>query len=345
MAGTIYRLDKEQVFQQSNITQMDETTQGITVIPEAGAVHSMTGDELRQLVRLLVSKGVTQRYISDKAGYDKAGARLAQFLKAAGVDAGFETFTVALKSALALIISERFSLADTTARKFQRMETSVTQDLFNAARICQNRGMMGYLTGPGGSGKTTSAKMYAAQTMNVVYVACNELMGRPYDLIRRVAKSLDIYERSRYDSIQAILDRLSMSRALLLVDEADVVPVSFLSALRIFNDEGGIGMLFVGQEGLQRTLRSSVKSHRYLTSRFRHQEHTRAIGMDDVRMLAESVLGPLESGVVAALRAASAGVTRDLETLCYALHDFAVAGEVLGEKLVKQAAESVLILH
>ena len=319
---------------------MDETTQAGFVIPGAEAVQSMSVDELKALVRELTTHhGITGRFIAQAAGYSPAA--LTTWMKGKygkGTDVTFEN---TLRSALEKILSQRFFAGNETARKFARMRTSVADAVFCAAASCQKRGLIGLVTGPGGRGKTTAAEMYAASHADVVYIATSPLMTTVSSLIREIAAALDVQSRSTFGLQKGICDKLQHRKALIMVDEAENIPLDFLDALRVLNDQAGIGILFIGQDRFFTMLAKSRKQHEYLVDRFRLRTRVSDLGISDVQLLAGSEISV--TGIETALLRACGGSARFLETLVFHLRDIETVGDALTDKVVAETAEAVRI--
>lgn len=303
-------------------------------------MQSMAPDELRELVRLLVKEHkITQKFIAKEAG-GYSGSALTQWLGGnygRGTDVTFEN---ALRSALERILEKRFFAGNEVNRKFARQRTSVADAVFDAAKSCQQRGLIGLLTGPGGRGKTTAAEMYAASHSDVMYVATSPVMTRSA-LIRRIASQLNIDRVSMYDMMGEICEKLRNRKALVMIDEAENIPIDYLDALRMLNDQAGIGLLFIGQEAFYTMLARSRKSHEYLVDRFRLRMRVADLGIADVEALTRSVLDV--NGLAPTLLKACHGSARFLETLVFHLRDLVAAGEALTERDVVETAEAIKI--
>ena len=115
---------------------------------------------------------------------------------------------------------------------------------------------IGMVLGKAGYGKTTAVKRYAVEHMDAVYVL---YMGfARTSLFRRIAeemigRSVGTY----YGNIRLIEEATSVCRKLIIIDEADRVPLPILEDLRTLNENAGVPLLLVGEESLASTVRKA----------------------------------------------------------------------------------------
>ena len=319
-------------------TTMNETTQ-VGMLPGAEAVQTMSVEELQGLVKLICQNGASQKSIADEAGY--SGAALSTWLKGTYSKNDDRTFEIALRSALERILQKRFFSGNVISRKFRRVNTSVTNIVFSVAKSCQQQGLMGLLTGSGGRGKTTAAEMYAASNSNVIYIRTSSFMTRT-QLIGAIAAPLDATEKSAYGMLVKICEKLQQAKSLVIIDEAENIPLELLDAVRQINDWSGCGLLFIGQENFYTMLARARKSHEYLVDRFKLRMRVADLGLSDVSALVGTEIAEL-NGFAGAFLKASGGSARFLETLTYNILPRIKAGEVLTERMIVDTAESVKI--
>ena len=318
---------------------MNETTQ-LPVLPGAEAVQVMSVEELQKLVIHISSLGVTRKSIADEAGY--SGAALSGWMSGKyAVKDDENTFELSLRSALERILQKRFSVGNKASRKFRRVSTSVSEAVFMAAKTCQNQGLMGLLTGGAGRGKTTAAEMYAATAPNVIYIRTSPFMTRT-QLIGAISAQCDVQEKSAYGMLVKICERLQQQKSLVIIDEAENIPLELLDAVRQINDWSGAGLLFIGQENFYTMLARARKSHEYLVDRFKLRMRVTDLGLSDVKALVSTEIPELNGHAGAFLKVCG-GSARVLETLTYNLLTVLQGGHELSDQMIYDAAESVKI--
>jgi hypothetical protein len=318
---------------------MEKTTQA-NALPGAEAVQSMSVDEVRKLVESMSTQGVTRRFIADEAGY--SASALSSWMKGTYGKGGEDrTFEISLRSALERILQKRFFSGNRDARKFRRVNTSVAESVFLAAKSCQHQGLMGLITGNGGRGKSTAAEMYAASHSGVTYVQTSPFMTKKH-LMSAIAEPLDVSAKSSYDLLVGICEKMRQSKSLVIIDEAEHLSLDILDAVRQINDWSGAGILFIGQEPFYTMLAKARKSHEYLVDRFKLRMRVSNLGLSDVKMLVSTELPDLDGHAGAFLKACG-GSARFLETLTYKLLSQISAGDELTDRMIFETAESVKI--
>lgn len=115
---------------------------------------------------------------------------------------------------------------------------------------------IGMVLGKAGYGKTTAVKRYAVEHPDAVYVL---YMGFSRTAVfRRIAESL--VGRSSgmyYRNIEIIEEATAMCRKLIIIDEADRMPLSILEDLRTLNENASVPLLLVGEESLSSLVRKA----------------------------------------------------------------------------------------
>ena len=308
-------------------------------LPGAEVVAGMSDDQLRQLVKDMSAQGLSRNRIADEAGYTPSA--LSGWMNKKYTAKDQSAFVSALKAGLERLLEKRFSAGNATGKKFPRQETSVTLAVFEAARICQHRGLMGLFIGRGGLGKTTAAEMYAASTPNVLYVWTSKFMTKR-QLMEKIADQCGVREFTSFGMLEKVCEVLKSKKSLVIIDESENLSLDVLDTVRQINDVSGAGLLFIGLEHFYESLAKSRRTHEYLVDRFKARSRAKGIGLADVRLLAGTVLKDID-GLEKALLAACNGSARFLESLVFKLDDLVKDGVELDEKLILQTADAVRI--
>lgn len=108
---------------------------------------------------------------------------------------------------------------------------------------------IGMVTGVAGRGKTTTVRRYAVEHPGVVYIL---YMGYSKSaLFRTIAEELTGRSfASYYKNLQLILEATRAWRKLIIIDEADRMPINMIEDLRTLNESGGVPLLLVGEPAL-----------------------------------------------------------------------------------------------
>lgn len=127
---------------------------------------------------------------------------------------------------------------------------------------------IGMVTGAAGYGKTTAIQHFAAnsdQTIYVLYVEGYTLSM----LVRKIAYELTGFNRRTFDMNLAIIkEATKIFRKLIIIDEADRMPLRVIESLRNINEYCDVPLMLVGEESLAARLESIPR----LKSRVRKPE-------------------------------------------------------------------------
>lgn len=108
---------------------------------------------------------------------------------------------------------------------------------------------IGMVTGVAGRGKTTTVRRFAVEHPGVVYIL---YMGySKSSLFRVIAEEMTGRSfSSYYKNLQLILEATRAWRKLIIIDEADRMPLNLIEDLRTLNESGSVPLLLVGEPAL-----------------------------------------------------------------------------------------------
>ena len=114
-------------------------------------------------------------------------------------------------------------LGTSAGTDWQVVETKAYQEMVFAMNDAQTVKNVTWVVGEAGCGKTTTARLFAAEQREAFYVLCSEDM-RKSDFVREIARKVGL--RTEGYSIRELLDRIidslvQMDEPLLIFDEAD----------------------------------------------------------------------------------------------------------------------------
>lgn len=115
---------------------------------------------------------------------------------------------------------------------------------------------IGLVIGDAGMGKTTTVQRFAAENPAASYVL---YMGFNRNaLFKEIAEAVvGRTARSYYDNLQLIMGATRVYRKLIIIDEADRMPLSMLEDLRTLNEYGKVPLLLVGEPKLAATVKKA----------------------------------------------------------------------------------------
>ena len=227
---------------------------------------------LRERVRAeLKAGGLTQAAAAAQAGISDAA--LSQWLagKYGGDDA-------AVAGKLGRWLASRAERADLQRRiplPPQWVEIPAARSVLAALSYAQLAADIAVVHGAAGAGKTTAATRYAATSPNVWLVKASRGTRSLGSCLRRVARVVNAVPegRSIADIEDALAERLSGTRGLLVIDEAQCLSLSALDGLRQIHDASETGLALVGGKALWRRIAGNRASAELaqLFSRVGHQ--------------------------------------------------------------------------
>lgn len=149
-------------------------------------------------------------------------------------------------------------LGTTSSNDWQVVETKAFLEMNLVMKDAQAVRNVTWIVGEAGCGKTTTARLYAAENSEVFYILCSEDMKKS-DFIREIARRIG--QRTEGYSIRELLDRIiddliQMQAPLLLFDEADKLPERvFHYFIDLYNRlEDKCGIVFLSTSYIKRRM-------------------------------------------------------------------------------------------
>ena len=153
--------------------------------------------------------------------------------------------------------------------------TFVVRLVRTAVDLCIQNATMGYVTGPGGIGKTATLTELERTHPGVIRVnvtgdnAARRRMERSICVALRIAGRTKNKDFQGLSNFERIVKKLRGTHRLLVLDDAHKLPVVTLEMLREIHDECGIGILLIGDVDLAERIHSTTDDdHGQLESRF-----------------------------------------------------------------------------
>lgn len=202
-----------------------------------------------------INKKMSDASIADLLGWSKATMSCV-------VNGNYTNLDAKLAEAKVKLLGDRLDQKKEDSSEFS--EISVKSDVivatpdFNAVYgLCNDlmdpksslAASIGMVTGVAGRGKTTTVRRYAAEHVGVVYVL---YMGYSKSaLFRTIAEELTGRSYgSYYKNLQLITEATRAWRKLIIIDEADRMPLGQIEDLRTLNEYGSVPLLLVGEPAL-----------------------------------------------------------------------------------------------
>jgi hypothetical protein len=133
------------------------------------------------------------------------------------------------------------------------------------------------VTGPAGRGKSEASKRYATQTQAIYVPPLNT--RTPAMVLREIAFELAKVRPVRSEAcLEIIGDEMRKERRLIIIDEADLLPMQILEMLRNLNERFACPVMLLGED----ELKGKVESRRRLSSRIRRRMEFGPVTQQDI---------------------------------------------------------------
>lgn len=156
-------------------------------------------------------------------------------------------------------------------------KTPFVPDLFNtkevlfACHYAHIHNDMALVSGDAGAGKTAALTDYAERNTNVIMVTANACTKSATEVLKLVAEKVLRQVPGRKAAImQLLVEKLSDTNCLLIIDEADHLSLEALQAVRNLNDLAKIGIVLAGNDKIYRQMKSPRRGYEFdqIRSRF-----------------------------------------------------------------------------
>ncbi len=164
---------------------------------------------------------------------------------------------------------------------------------------------MAMVTGAAGRGKTEAAKHYSVHN-NAVYVP--PLKHRtPASLMRDIVFELRGLRPNRMETcLQITRDEMIKERRLVIIDEADELPLSILNMVRNINEYCGCPILMIGED----KLKGKIGSESRLVDRIRRRMEFAPVSQPDIAFFFKKNVGLISHETCAAIHRYANGTWR-----------------------------------
>lgn len=132
------------------------------------------------------------------------------------------------------------------------VDTTANRAVEDALLFAQDAGSIAVIYGGAGLGKTTAVKRYAERNPNGWRVTATPATSGLMAMLEGVAAALELRNIQNRPSAYAgeIIQRLTGTRGLLVIDEAQHMGTPALEELRSIHDAAGAGLVLVGNEAV-----------------------------------------------------------------------------------------------
>lgn len=196
-----------------------------------------------QVKQLIADKGFTQAQIAKECGF--SGGALSSYFK--GTYKGDnEKLEVALQSWL----DGQTQKTATFVSAPDFVDTPTAAKIFADFDFVKMFGKMGVVYGASGVGKTQAARQYTRANNNVWMITARPSICTINEVLYEMALELGISDApKRAGKLSRMLKiKLAGTRGLMIIDEADHLPLKVLEELRILQEDSEVGFMLIGND-------------------------------------------------------------------------------------------------
>lgn len=128
------------------------------------------------------------------------------------------------------------------------------------------------MSGDAGAGKTTALRHYAETNTGVIFVTANACTTTATAVLGLICQQVGRQVPGRKAMlINTLVEQLTGSNRLIIIDEADHLSLDALQAVRNLNDLAGVGIVLSGNDKIYRQMLAGRRSYEF------DQLHTRIV--------------------------------------------------------------------
>lgn len=120
------------------------------------------------------------------------------------------------------------------------------------------------VSGDAGAGKTTALRYYAESNTGVIFVTANACTTTATAILGRICQQVGRQIPGRKAMLMnTLVEQLSDSNRLIIIDEADHLSLDALQAVRNLNDLAGVGIVLSGNDKIYRQMLAGRRSYEF----------------------------------------------------------------------------------
>jgi hypothetical protein len=175
-------------------------------------------------------------------------------------------------------------------RNYSFCQTSVSQKIFEVARICHIDREIGLVYGDAGLGKTCAVKEYARQNPDVILIEATMGFSAKV-LFSKIHKAIGLDGGGGLNQLfEDVVGKLKKSDRLIIVDEAEHLPYRALELLRRVYDMAEVGILLCGMERLRGNIEGKTREFAQMYSRVGIAGKVTSLDIEDSRMIVQNII-------------------------------------------------------
>ncbi len=145
-----------------------------------------------------------------------------------------------------------------------------TKEVLFACFYAHRHNDLALVSGDAGAGKTTALRYYAENNTGVIFVTANACTTSATAILGLICQKVGKQIPGRRAALMnTLVEQLSGTNRLIIIDEADHLSLDALQAVRNLNDLAGVGIVFSGNDKIYRQMLSGRRSYEFAQLRTR----------------------------------------------------------------------------
>lgn len=196
-----------------------------------------------QVKQLIKDKGFTQTQIAKECGF--SGGALSSYFKGT-----YKGDNEKLEAALQKWLDGQTQKTATFVSAPDFVDTPTASKIFADFDFVKMFGKMGVIYGASGVGKTQAARQYTKANNNVWMITARPSICTINEVLYEMALELGISDApKRAGKLSRMLKiKLAGTQGLVIIDEADHLPLKVLEEIRILQEDSEIGFMLIGND-------------------------------------------------------------------------------------------------
>lgn len=195
-------------------------------------------------------------------------------------------------------------------------ETRNARRVIEMCKLCHTENEFGVITGNAGVGKTRGLKEYAFNTSGVIMIEVDRTFSAKA-LVQEIHRKANIppLNSNMHDMSVEIIDKLRDTNRLIIVDEAEHLPVRALDITRSIFDKTSCGLVAAGLPEFLSELKNKKGDYAYIYSRIGYSTRLYTFNKEDTRKIVRTALPDVDEQVADIFYKKSQGNGRVLNKL------------------------------
>lgn len=294
--------------------------------------------DLQQDLKDFISeRGITQAALARAVGVSSAA--ISQYLKSE-----YAGDVAALEHKLQAWLIRQTDRQNEQKLTWGYVQTETARRIGNLLKMAHINGEAVVLYGQAGLGKTSALLSYHKRNPDAIFIETDPSFTAKV-LLQNIAQTIGSpASGSLHEVMQGIVDKLKNSSRLLMIDEAELLPLRALECLRRIHDKTGCGLVLAGMPRLLVNLKGKRGELVQLYSRIGFAMNLGdALSATDLRQIVQTVLPHLPDDAAGEMVAAVKGNTRVLCKLMRGVHNMEqINQEKANIEMVRQYAQMLI---